>query len=987
MPPATPTNTPRGHPLAPNPHTSIGLFWIYTDPNTGRQWTGGTYKVKRSTGAGTTPTTVIASGLTNADYQDTGLSANTTYCYRIVANDGSDSGDSPTVEVTTTSAADGMVHFPDSTWANLLGPQPEKNTIPFPWYSTTVESQGLTLITKYPVVAPCKLLGSGSINNGSSVLTGTGTKFREQVAANNPYPLNHIAINGIDAGTIASVDSDTLITLTSSWSSSNQTGVVLTTNVSGVGGIYDPLTDYVIGNQLMYYDSPMALWQVYFRSGDPRFLRGAIQGSESVFAGLMWLGRNRGWYDFSTSDSAPVLPPRNFQFSGWALLGVAGHNGVWDLLDKYLTDFYPAWISNYRGGNNNFTYVREKAYMILFTSWFVLAAPDSFPRSNGTTTSLNGSTTVDGSLASGRKGYWRDQLNLDVPGFITDDQFPSGFWLDIGGSNSTGDGDYPYFQTIAGEFCTGPAQPFIQGLTADALGYCWRTAALSTAARNAARRCVLRSAAAIGHIAYNTNVIPNNTSCRHRALWYFNEGGNRLNPFAFQHGADSYVMDNIPYSNSAKLNREANPLALSTFGWAWEMGGDPWYKNTLLEMMNASFAEVGENAGGTGDGLKCLADNTANWKSFGQCYRTSGRAYGHYLASASALSTPPVVTMPANITLTGGINQALLSALVSSSNTPVVYRWVLKEFALVNNPRHCVQPVFTDKTALSTKLCGLEPGIYKIVFYAVDSLGLQGNGSVLITVGDGVFPPTGAIGYGDPPAEEMSQYYTTSSTLNGGIYAYSKAGRSLTHALTATKPKDKSAPTITPSGSTGNHISFSVSGLSAGVWSITDTITDSAGAVRKAIMYIRHTDETQPSAGHNTIPGVSQCVDHVLPDSSTSTRLFVVPLDPEGICGYTASASGYFPDFNGGVAAGARDIVGPLTHAWSQISGPTSAVITYGDTIRPDISGLTVAGVYVFRYTGTDQQGDVVTADVSVTVTGEGGGGGGGVGELIAVAM
>jgi hypothetical protein len=62
-------------------------------------------------------------------------------------------------------------------------------------------------------------------------------------------------------------------------------------------------------------------------------------------------------------------------------------------------------------------------------------------------------------------------------------------------------------------------------------------------------------------------------------------------------------------------------------------------------------------------------------------------------------------------------------------------------------------------------------------------------------------------------------------------------------------------------------------------------------------------------------------------------------------------------------------------------------VITYGDTIRPDISGLTVAGVYVFRYTGTDQQGDVVTADVSVTVTGVGGGGGGGVGELIAVAM
>jgi hypothetical protein len=127
-------------------------------------------------------------------------------------------------------------------------------------------------------------------------------------------------------------------------------------------------------------------------------------------------------------------------------------------------------------------------------------------------------------------------------------------------------------------------------------------------------------------------------------------------------------------------------------------------------------------------------------------------------------------------------------------------------------------------------------------------------------------------------------------------------------------------------------------------------------------------------------------VDHVLPEGSTSTRLSVVPLDPEGICGYTASAPGYVPDFNGGVAGGALDIVDALTHSWSQISGPNSATITYGNTIRPDISGL-VAGTYVFRYTGTDQQSDTVTADITVTVLGEGGGAPGGTGKLIAVAM
>lgn len=963
MPPATPTTTPRAHPLAPNPTSSIGLFWIYTDANTGRQWTGGTYKVKRCTGTSCTPTSVIASGLTSADYQDTGLDANTTYGYRYVANDGTDSGDSPTVYVTTTATDDNMVHFPAGAWADLLGPQPEAGQIPFTWYNSTATSIGQTVISMFPRVGPAgKLQGTGSINNGSTTLTGSGTKFLEQVSASNPSNFSHIAINGVDAGVISSVDSNTQITLVTSWAGSNQSGVNLSTNVGGIGAGADPLNDYLVGNQLMYYDSPMALWQLYFRTGDPQYLRGAIKGSEAIFAGYMWLGRNRAWGLYSTTANEDDMPaPRNFQFSGYLLLGLAGHDGVWDLLDKYLTARYPTWISNYRGGNHNFTYPREKAYMTLFTTWFVMAAPDSFPRSDGTVTSLNGATTVDGSIATGRKGYWKGQLDTDVPGFITDDQWPMGFWLDIGGSNSTGDGDYPYWIETP-ELITGPGQPFIQGLMADSLGYCWRNTSLATATRNAARKCVLKSAAAIGHIAYCINFIPNNPTIRHRTLYYFNEGGTRLNPYAFQHGADIYVIDNIPYSNSAKLNRESNPLALSTFGWAWEMSGDTWYKNQGLEMMNASFAEIGENTGGTGDGLKSLADNTANYKDFGQCYRTTGRAYGHYLQSPSTLDTPPSVTMPGNQTLTGGVNQVELTASVSSANTPLSYRWVLKEFALINNPRHCAQPVFTAKDSLTTKLCGLEPGTYKILFYALDNLGLQGSGTVTITVGDGVFPPTGAVGYGNPPAEEMSQYLTTSSSLSCSVKANSLAGRSLSHSLVATWPKDKSAPTITPSSGTGTSLAFSVSSLSAGLWSITDTITDSAGAVRKCVMYIRHTAESQPSSGHNTIPTIAVCPNHILPAGSTSTRLYVVPLDPEGIATYDNTATGYFIDMNG-----SKYLVGPLTHSWTQQSGPATATITNGDTVRPDITNMSTAGTYTFRYTGTDQQSDTVTADITVT--------------------
>lgn len=176
------------------------------------------------------------------------------------------------------------------------------------------------------------------------------------------------------------------------------------------------------------------------------------------------------------------------------------------------------------------------------------------------------------------------------------------------------------------------------------------------------------------------------------------------------------------------------------------------------------------------------------------------------------------------------------------------------------------------------------------------------------------------------------------------------------------KPKDASAATLTPAGLTSNVSTFSITGLSAGLWTVTDTITDSAGAVRKTHMYIRHTAEAQPSSAHNTIPTVS-AVNHILPVGSTSTRLYVVPRDPEGIAGYSSPATGYTQ----GELGAAEYLVTALTHSWSQIGGPATATITNGTTIRPDVTGLTQSGTYTFRYTGTDQQSDTVTVDVTVT--------------------
>src|SRR5687768_11585267 len=144
--PTTPANAPRVHPLAPDPSTKVGLFWAYTDSTTGRQWTGGTYKVKRCSGASCTPSSVVASGLTNADYQDTGLTPNTVYGYSYVANDGSDSADSPVTYVTTAASDDNVVRFPSAVWEELLSPLPQAADIPFAWYNSVATSIATDMI-------------------------------------------------------------------------------------------------------------------------------------------------------------------------------------------------------------------------------------------------------------------------------------------------------------------------------------------------------------------------------------------------------------------------------------------------------------------------------------------------------------------------------------------------------------------------------------------------------------------------------------------------------------------------------------------------------------------------------------------------------------------------------------------------------------------------------------------------------------------------
>src|SRR5207247_1184064 len=56
-----------------------------------------------------------------------------------------------------------------------------------------------------------------------------------------------------------------------------------------------------------------------------------------------------------------------------------------------------------------------------------------------------------------------------------------------------------------------------------------------------------------------------------------------------------------------------------------------------------------------------------------------------------------------------------------------------------------------------------------------------------------------------------------------------------------------------------------------------------------------------------------------------------------------------------------------VSYAWSQISGPNAATISNASIPNPTLSNL-AGGVYVFRFTATDNGGTANTDDIKITV-------------------
>jgi hypothetical protein len=222
---------------------------------------------------------------------------------------------------------------------------------------------------------------------------------------------------------------------------------------------------------------------------------------------------------------------------------------------------------------------------------------------------------------------------------------------------------------------------------------------------------------------------------------------------------------------------------------------------------------------------------------------------------------------------------------------------------------------FAAATAATTAVTGLEAGTYVFRLTVTDNDGATGRDEVTVTVN------TAAPANENPVANAGSNRTitlpTSSTTLSGS--GTDSDGTIATYRWTQVSgPGTALINPVTAANTT-------VSGLVAGTYVFRLTITDNDGA----------TDTDDVTVVVNPAP-----VPNAAPAANAGRNLSIsLPTN-------SVSLSGSGTDSDGTIA----------TYRWSQVSGPSTALINPVAAANTTVSGL-VAGTYVFRLTVTDNDG------------------------------
>ena len=290
----------------------------------------------------------------------------------------------------------------------------------------------------------------------------------------------------------------------------------------------------------------------------------------------------------------------------------------------------------------------------------------------------------------------------------------------------------------------------------------------------------------------------------------------------------------------------------------------------------------------------------------------------------SALNIAPVANAGANQSITSPANSVNLngSASYDPDGTITAYSWTN-----ISGPGSVT---INNSNTATPSVIGLQTGVYVFELTVTDNNGATAKDQVTITV----LPPVVLPNQAPVANAGVNQTITSpaSSAILNGSASYDPDGTITAYSWT----------TISGPGSVtinnSNTATPSVIGLQTGVYVFELTVTDNSGATSKDQVTI------------TVLPPV------VLPNQAPvanagNNQTITAPVNSVSLNG----TSSFDPD-------------GTITtFSWSQVSGPSTSVISGGNTSTPTASQL-VVGQYVFKLTVTDNNGATGSDQVTITV-------------------
>lgn len=295
----------------------------------------------------------------------------------------------------------------------------------------------------------------------------------------------------------------------------------------------------------------------------------------------------------------------------------------------------------------------------------------------------------------------------------------------------------------------------------------------------------------------------------------------------------------------------------------------------------------------------------------------------------------PTVTAGSSQTITLPATSATLTGTATGNNGATIKGLSWKQ---TSGP---ASATIASATTISTAVSGLTvAGAYTFSLTATDNNNLTGTASVTVTVNPAAttaVAPTVSAGKGQAiTLPTSSTTLTGTATPNGGA------------TITGLSWKQDSGPaTVTISSPTS--ISTAISGLStAGNYVFTLYATENNG--KSASGSVTVTVNPNPGGSKSSTPSPSTGVPPTV--SAGSGKDVTLPASSVTL---TGTATG-----NNGATITAL--------SWKQDSGPVTAAISSPASSSTAVSGLTVAGNYVFTLYATDNDGNTGNGSVTVTV-------------------